>query len=371
MTRAGTWKHLWNCVRETIKNNYQHISIKSASLRESFYIVRDILSKKYLQGGKLSKEEFDYFATDEKAYGYYTQDIWTYFEKNFGYVRPDAKHIGLSYWKELEYTINELNFLDSQARGYIYVEKEGIAQRLKQLSNYGWCVVAAQGQATREIRKLIKQDGRPCLIIHDYDPDGEIIAEAIKNKTRRTAHLDIALTDNAIDIGLNDEQVDFLRRIYDIPTQPLPTKWKNKWKRDYRVELSAFAVIECESGNAVLDFFKTELKRRDIPLSLTPIDKTGLFKRKVKLSLRMRIDEILDSILDKKVIKGNACKCSLEEQIDLRNNTALKKILESIIDGVSDKNVEWIYESDMEDAALDKTPTSWIKRDGVLNHDTA
>ena len=270
LARSDT-KKVWGFVKEIIKEHSDKIS-KCSSLRESFYVVRDYLSMDFLHTGKITNNMFNFFSTEEDAYRYYTQDLWVQLERQ-GYIRPEAKPIGILYWKEKSYTVENIGFILPQIRGFIYVEKEGIADRLKELSNYGWGIVAAQGQATREIRRLIKGTKKPCLIIHDYDPDGEIISNVIESGSKRTTHLDLT-NDNATELMLNDEQQTFLLEEYKVPTQPLPNKWEGKWKENYRIELSAFVDIENDSGNSILDFVKAEIKRLGLPLSLEPISKT-------------------------------------------------------------------------------------------------
>ena len=147
-------KKIWNIIRSIIKEHYDVIK-EEKSLRDSFYTVRDYLAKDYLQIGKITSKMFDFFGNDEDSYKYYTQDLWFQLEKE-GYERPEAKAIGTFYWKDGEYTIDKIGYWLGQCRGFIYVEKDGVAEKLKKLSNYGWGIVAAQGQATREIRRLIK-----------------------------------------------------------------------------------------------------------------------------------------------------------------------------------------------------------------------
>ena len=349
-------KLLWNSVKEIIKDHYVEIMNKSKSLRDSFYIVRRYLAE-YQQVGKITPEIYNLFDTEEDAYRYYTQDIWTCLER-IGFKRPDAKPVGICYWEENTYTTDLISSYLPQARGFIYVEKEGIADKIKEISNYGWVIVASQGQATRQIRKLIKRTGKPCLIVHDYDPDGETISNSIIHPTRRTTHLNLE-NSNAKELILNDDQINFLVEYYNVPTQPLPNKWVGKWKRDYRVELSAFTVIDTHSGNAVLDFVKSQIKKLEYSLSLNPLDKKRLLTDAVKDTLNYQIEDILTLILRDYKIDGEACKCELTEDIDISKDKEIYNAIKKAVKGI-DKKCGWITESDMEEEALEKVPSDFI-----------
>lgn len=351
-------KILWDAVRQIIRDNHEMIINKSTSLRDSQYIVRDILSKDYLPAGRITQKMFDLFVGEDQAYVSFTQDIWTQLERE-GFQRPKPKPLGIFYWMQESYTIEKISAIIPQLRGFIYVEKEGIAEKLKELSDYGWGVVASQGQATREIRELIKGTNKPCLIIHDFDPDGEIISEAIINKTRRTTHLDIA-NNNAVDFLLNEEQTDFLLENYNVATQPLPNKWRGKWKKDYRIELSAFVIIK-ESENPVLDFVKAEMKRLGFPLSLLPLPNKDLFKEKVGEEIKWQIEYIVEKLLEDHEVEGYSCKARLLEGINIRNDKKVISIIRNAIDKVKGE-IDWTSEEDMEAVALGGIPNHWIER---------
>lgn len=350
---------LWGCVRDIIKKHHSEIISKSKNLRDSFYIVRDYLSTDYLKGGKINQRMFDFFV-DNSTYSYFIQDIWTQLERE-SYARPKAKPIGVVIWENYDYTIDMISGYMPQCRGYIYVEKEGIADKLRRISLYGWAIVAAQGQATRQIRDLINRTGKPCLVVHDYDPDGENISESIKNKTRRTKHLDIDLGDKAIDLILNDEQIEFLKDNYDIPTQPLPPKHKGKWRNDYRVELSAFVVVNTKSGNSVLDFVVAEMRRLGLPLSPLPLNKGSLYRDKIKEEMEWQIKSIVEDILRNLKIGGEACKLKFTEEFDITQNESIINAVRETIAGFENK-CQWIDEEKIEDELLENVPKRWMER---------
>jgi len=351
-------KKLWNAVKEIIREHHQLILNKSESLRDSQYIVRDYLFNEYLPKQKISLEMFNLFKDDPNAYTYFTQDVWTQLERE-GYKRPNAKPIGIFYWKEYSYTVDKISAFMPQIRGYIYVEKDGIASKLKELSNYGWGIVAAQGQATRTIRDLIKRTGKPCLIIHDYDPDGDIISDSIEKGSKRTTHLDL-INDQATNFLLNDDQVDFLKEKYqNLPIQSLPDKWIGKWKRDYRIELSAFIVIK-DSENPILDFVKAEMKRQGIPISLKPVSKSYLFREAVKDEIIWQVESIIEDILKEYSVEGKSCKVRIGD-IDIKNNEDIITAIKKSITGIED-TANWTSEEDMEEECLEDVPKEWIER---------
>ena len=112
-------KLLWNTVKEIIRNNHSMIITKSESLRDSQYVVRDILTQQYLPEGKISLDLITFFMTESNAYTYFTQDIWTQLERE-GYERPTAKPIGIMYWEDNSWTVDkiEYNSLLRQASTY-------------------------------------------------------------------------------------------------------------------------------------------------------------------------------------------------------------------------------------------------------------
>ena len=248
---------LWNSIREIIKAHNDEILQNSETLRDAYYMIRRYLANDYLQKKKITKAAYKLYESDKEAERYVFQDIYPPLER-LGYERPKAKPIGIMWWHNYKHTVDKISDYKSQIRGYIFCEKEGAANKIKELSKYGWAIVAGQGQSTRMIREDLKNTHKPVLILHDYDPDGEIIKDSIKNKTRRTTHLDLDLGEQVIDIGLDEKQTDFLIKEHDAPIQPLTEKWKGiwkidnnlgkkgekKWPKDYRVELSAFTLLK-------------------------------------------------------------------------------------------------------------------------------
>lgn len=364
-TTAKERKDLWNACREIIMAHNKEINENSTNLRDFFYINRDYLFNDYLSKGKITKAAYKLYESDRDAENYVNQDIYSKLEKK-GYKRPDAKDIGIMYWKGSKYTVDEVDGYLSQIRGYIFCEKEGAATKIKDISNYGWAVVAGQGNATRSIRKDLKSTNKPVVILHDWDPDGIGIKDGIKNKTRRTSHLDLDLGDRVIDIGLNEKQVDFLIKNYNVPCISLPDKHKGKdkngvlkWPRDYRVELSAFSVVQKLSGYTLLDFVKAEMKKLGMSLSLEPTSKEKLFRIAVKIEIVDQVRDITKKILQEKDISGMACKAKLTKDIDITNNQNIIDAITEALENIED-NVEWVDEEEMEEECLENVPTSWI-----------
>jgi len=235
MTRGKKYRHLWEVVRRIIVEEYE--DLLKHRLRESYYLVRSKLS--LLIGNETTQEEFDYFASTKQAYCSYRDDIWPSLEQKKGLQRPEARPYGTVYDNGIEYPISRLSSIWVQARGFIFAEKLEDGEDLRGLSNYGWTIIAGGGFAgfpTRQIRQMLKDDTRPIYAFHDADIAGGGIYRALGFQTRRTKHLDFALGDRVIDLGLSLEDAQKL----NLPTEPEPRKYGER----RRVETDALALLE-------------------------------------------------------------------------------------------------------------------------------
>jgi hypothetical protein len=303
------FRRLWNTVKKLILEHYD-ILIKR-SIRGSYYIVGDYLGS--LIGKEIALEDYNWFGTDQ-GYATYRDDVWPLIEQRYDLERPEAAAIGVVYDDGIEHPISRLENVWDQARGFIFVEKADEAEDLQELSEYGWTIVAGKGYPTRLVRKLLKEDTRLVLALHDWDRDGLGVYRALGFETRRTKHLDIALGNRVIDLGLTEQHVKAL----NLPTRPSPPKYKGR----PRVELSGLAVLSTRMGleNPVLAYTVATVLVKGLKLSPTEEDKLEMMKRHMRWLLtdglsdvvEKAVEEVIERIKYEEKFQGTAVKGELE-----------------------------------------------------------
>lgn len=282
-------KKLWEAVRKIIFEKYE--ILKTRTIRESFYMVGDVLATLI---GKITQEEFNWFATKDQGYASYRDDVWPALEQKYGLERPETRPYGTVYDFGVEYPISRLSEIWDQARGFIFTEKLEDGRDLKILSEYGWTIIAGGGFAgypTRQVRQLLKADTRPILALHDGDESGKGIYRALGFETRRTKHLDIALGERVTDLGLSEEDIKKL----SLPTRPEPPKYKGK----PRAETSSLAVLTVRMGIENPKLAYAVAKMLLLGVKLSPLEKS---KRDIlRLRLRMDIRDALSKLISESV----------------------------------------------------------------------
>lgn len=300
---------LWSVVKRLILDNYD--TLIKRSIRGSYYLIGDYLGP--LIGKDITIEDYTWFGTDQ-GYATYRDDVWTLIEQKHGLTRPEAAAIGVVYDNGIEYPISRLENVWDQARGFIFVEKADEAKDLAELSEYGWTIVAGKGYPLRLVRKLLKEDARPVLALHDWDRDGQGIYRALGFETRRTKHLDIALGERATDLGLTEEHVKAL----SLPTRPSPPKYKGA----PRVELSGLAVLATRMSlaNPVLSYVVACMLVKGLTISPTEEEKLEMMKRHMRWLLteglsgvvEKAVKEVMEKIEDEEKFEGTAVRGKLE-----------------------------------------------------------
>ena len=353
-------KTLWNAVREICKKFYREL--ENEDLRNGFYVVRRYLFNHYYFKKKLiTQQAFLWFATEGNAYFYYTQDLWPQLER-LGYARPEAHPTGFVYWNGKRYTPEELETGCSRARGFIYIEKDGIAKHLLELSKYGWGIVTAQGQSPRKTRELLRATGKPVLSFTDYDLAGEQIANAIKNKTKRTEHLNINVGELATHLALRDNQVDYLIENFNAPIEPIPFKDKKKWGKNFRMELATFTLIPSQTGKpSILEFIISLMKQKGYILAEEKISKERFYRAEMIIAFKKEISNIINKCREGKEFKGEAVDLELKEEIDISNILDNPKVIEAISKALEENEdkCKWITEKAMDKRIVGDIPTKW------------
>jgi len=303
------FKRLWNTVKKLILEHYD-ILIKR-SIRGSYYIIGDYLGS--LIGKEIVLEDYNWFGTDQ-GYATYRDDVWPLMEQKHGLTRPEAAAIGVVYDHGVEHPVTHLENVWDQARGFIFVEKADEAKDISPLSEYGWTIVAGKGYPLRLVRRLLKEDTRPVLVLHDWDRDGRGVYRALGFETRRTWHLDIALGDRVTDLGLTEEHVKVLK----LPTRPSPPKYKGA----PRVELSGLAVLSTRMGleNPVLAYTVAIMLAKGLTISPTEVDKLDMMKRQMRWLLteglrdvvENAVQEVIEKIEGQEKFQGTTVKGELE-----------------------------------------------------------
>ena len=349
------YKNLWAAVKQIILEHQETIlemSIRgyraSRGIRGSYYLVGDYLEP--LIGKTITEDDYYWFSGDQ-GYASYRDDVWPELEQKQGLTRPEAAAVGIVYDQGMEYTITHLEEVWDQARGFIFVEKADEAKAIQELSDYGWTIAAGRGYPLRLVRQLLKGDTRLVLALHDCDPDGKGIYRALGFETRRTKHLDIALGDRVVDLGLSEEQGNAL----SLRFRPGPRKYKGQ----ERAELSALNVLSTRMGldNPVLAFVVSAMLARGLTLSPTEVDKREMMKRHIRWALtdglrgivEEAIDEIMDELEDDEMFDGTAVKGVLEDMKilapELKGNLVDSGLNQA-------KKTTWVYEDDIHQDAI-------------------
>ena len=347
------YKSLWAAVKQIILHHQDTIlemSIRgyraSRGIRGSYYLVGDYLEP--LIGKVITEDDYYWFSGDQ-GYATYRDDVWPELEQKQGLTRPEAAAVGIVYDQGMEYTITHLEEVWDQARGFIFVEKADEAKAIQELSDYGWTIAAGKGYPLRLVRKLFKSDTRPVLTLHDCDPDGRGIYRALGFETRRTKHLDIALGDRVVDLGLSEEQANAL----GLRFRPGPKKYKGQQK----AELSALNVLAARMAldNPVLAFVASAMVAGGLTLSPTEVDKRELLERHLRWwlsdGLRPIINEVIDEVADFWADEGSAVKGYVEGKIIITDEESLREALKNTAEDLAYK-VKWHTEGDYHQKAM-------------------
>ena len=362
-----TKKHyqLWNTVRNIIREHYE--VLKGEYLRDAYYIVGDLIAP--LIGTEITQDDYNWLLT-KQGYASLRDDIWPSLEQKEGLERPKAWPVGVVIDQGQEKLLSKvaenmelgLTYIWDQARGFIFVEKGGVAKKIEVLSEYGWTILAGKGYPERLMRKILKEEEkqRPVLVFHDLDPDGLGIYRALGYETRRTKHLNIALGDRVIDLGLTEEHVTSL----NLPRRPSPPKYKGK----PRVEISALAVLKIRMGieNPILAYTVAAMMAKGLTISPTELDKIDMMKRHMRWLLTDGLSDVvekavvavIEKIEDQEKFEGTAVKGELE---------TLKIISPGIKDeliktGLTQaKKTKWVYEKDVDEEARGLTDEKLVE----------
>ena len=323
-------------------------------------MIGDVLGEKL--GKEITQEEYDWYNSKQGS-ATLRDDVWTDMEQKHGLTRPKAWTYGVVFDDGKEHPLNELRrkmelgltYIWDQARGFIFVEKGGVASKLKPLSKYGWTIFACKGYPERLLRKLLKEEKkeRPVLVLHDWDQDGKKILDSMRFKTRRTKHLNIALEQRVTELGLTEDDVRKLK----LPTRPSPPKYLGI----PRVEISALAVLKkrMELENPILTFVACKMLAMDITLSPLEVDKKELLKRHLRWALtnglatvvREVIEEFIEELGGDEIIEGEAVNGQLEKADIIADeiSEALKQTAQNLTD-----NLRWRNEDSWHKEAVEK-----------------
>lgn len=331
---AVTKKHfkLWSVVRQVILANYE--VYKNEYLRDVFYLIGDALGA--VIGKEISQEDYDWYNT-KQGYATLRDDVWTDLEQKHGLVRPRAWTFGVVYDNGVEHSLERLKeqmdlglqYIWDQARGFIFVEKGGVAKKLQVLSDYGWTVFAGKGYPERLLRKLLKEEEkqRPVLVLHDWDEDGKGIFAAMESETRRTKHLDIALEGRVTNLGLTETDIERLK----LPTRPSPPKYMGK----PRVEISGLAVLKVRMGieNPILSYTVAKMMALGLTLSPSEIPKKRLLRKHLNWALTKGLQSVVSEVIDDFIeeLEGDE-----EPSLDEKAVEGVLEKIEIIADEVSD-----------------------------------
>lgn len=342
---------LWPIVKRLILEN--HSILIEEDIRNSYYILRDLLNP--LIGTELDLDEFNWFLTTQ-GYSSYRDDVWTSIEQKEGMKRPSAKPEGWYYQFRTKHPIEDMYLAWDQFRGWIFVEKSGIAEKLAPLSSEGWAIVCSgRGFPTRLVRRLLKEEGKPILIFHDADIEGKLIYEVFGDGSRRTTHLDL-LIEKSTDIGLDWEDVVTL----DLPTQPEPPKHKGR----PRAEISALSVLKVRMGidNPTLDYIKVKMVQNCITIAPLEISKWELWRSSARMEIESLIEQLLQDDIDEligdiDIEDGEAVYARFKQEDDDGHYFDTEEIVMVLRDAIHDlkERLFWRYAQEIHDDNVKRT----------------
>lgn len=333
-------------MRQVILDGYD--SYRGEYLRDVFYMIGDLLGSKI--GKEITKEDYDWYNT-KQGYATLRDDVWTDIEQKHGLKRPKAWSYGIVFDNNVEHSLESLKekmesglqYIWDQARGFIFVEKGGVAKKLKVLSKFGWTIFAGKGYPERLLRKLLKEEEkkRPVLVLHDWDQDGQGILRTMESETRRTKHLDIALRERVTDLGLTRDDIKKLK----LPTRPSPPKYKGK----PRVEISGLAVLKVRMDieNPILAYTVAKMLALGLVLSPFEIAKKDLLGRHLRWTLTEGLSSTVNDVIEEFIedlelaedasIEGKAVKGILQtaEIIAEEVTDALMQTAQNLVDNLS------------------------------------
>lgn len=283
-------------VEKIVLEHYDSIK-QIEMMRDVYYFVREKLDK-ILKNKKITQEEYTYFMDNYE--GQFVQEWWPYWEKKHGIVRPITKDDTTVWWRNSLYESSDMDRIIKRARGFIFVEKSGMAKQLKPLTKYGFILLSGQGQATRILRERLKAteqgtEKRPIITICDYDEYGGIISSVFEDGSKRTSHLDLKFK-NLIELGLTKEQADK----YKLPYESYTDKKTGKTKQ--RVELNSFIYLK-ERYNLEQPFFTfvvNELQKH-IRICELPAIWRELVTTQVSLDIELIFDKYIRNLVEKEV----------------------------------------------------------------------
>lgn len=264
LPKVGRSYRIWQVVEDLVLEHYDQLAGKR--MRGTYYLLREWLDDRRNRG-EITGEEFDYFAS---KYNYYRDDFWPTLEKKHGIRRPETKPPTIVIDRGKEYTEAHLPVAWDRARGFIFIEKSGMASDLTALSHHGWLIISGQGESTRTFREFAFMDEteRPILAITDADYYGGGIVKTLMGYSDRTEHLGFweKLEERIIEVGLTAQDADSM----DLPKERDPTKSPDKW----RTELDALIVLTERQGirNPLLSYVIAKMMELDIPVCPLPYE---------------------------------------------------------------------------------------------------
>ena len=291
LPRDGRSYRIWSVVEDVILDRREQL--EGERMRDSYYLIREWLEP-LRASGEITDDEFDYFV---EQYEYYRDDFWPRIERNNGIRRPMTKPPTIVIEDGNEHTESHIPEAWDRSRGFIFVEKSGMAEDLSPLSHHGWLIVAAQGESTRTFREAVANDDtdRPILVVTDADFYGGSIVESIAGHSNRTEHLGLwqELEDRVQELGLTTDDAEAL----GLPSERDPTQSPDEW----RTELNALAVLKEREGidNPLLTYVAAKMAALDIPLAPKPVDDPEeKIRSAIHSALLDSLDDEIESIVD-------------------------------------------------------------------------
>jgi len=253
--------------------------------------------------------------------------------------------------ESLKAKVSDILFNIDRYKGLIYVEKAGVAEKLKDLVSLGFIVITGQGFPTVFFRRFAQY--HKLFILHDADKSGRDIERCITDGSEHMKKIDkdYALkfvVKNAVGLGLTIEDAEKL----GLPSIP---ETESRRRRGYliRYELEALTALEAEGiTNPYLAYTLAKLKLLGADLKPSLPDDREALKSSiswiVKRSLNEIIDDLAEEVVDEVLKKyGSARETDFKLRRDAVEEGA-KLIVKRLYDMIVEKKgIDYeVYESD-------------------------
>jgi len=296
----------WREVYEFICENLGDLE-KVDYRREFWYSLVTLMSKKGRKDllDQLERKKMELKGGWKKLYDNLTQEFLLKLEAKGIIKRIPAKPVDFlvdssGKLESLKAKISDILSAVDRYKGLIYVEKAGVAEKLKDLVSLGFIVVTGQGFPTVFFRRFAQY--HRLFILHDADKSGRDIERCIIEGSEHMKKIDKDyalkfIVENALGLGLAMEDAEKL----GLPSIP---ESESRRKQGYliRYELEALTALEAEGiANPYLAYVLAKMRLLGVDLRpILPSDHDAL-KSSIRWVVKRSVDEVVDDLAEEVV----------------------------------------------------------------------